>query len=197
MIEIVGMFPGDGRRLRRRTATGGCQRTGTHPAAPDDRCSTSRDDSVISRGDPRGPRSIRTANGLSAARGSVVWDGFPAIPFRGADPTRLRIYFGEQLSGNVLMPATDRSPRCPGCSSGAVPRVFRDQTLSLVTLRLVVNDVGEPYNIARPFGGSPLSVISNAAGSSGPMFGPTLGDLLQPGHRGGGPMQEGPGCSIW
>src|ERR1700735_2079901 len=30
MIDIVGMFPDDGRRLRRRTA-------------PDDRCSTSRD----------------------------------------------------------------------------------------------------------------------------------------------------------
>jgi hypothetical protein len=126
-----------GRRLRRRTAAGGCQRTGAQPASPDDRCSTSRDNSVTSRGDRRGPPSIRTANGSSAPRGSVVWDGFPAIPFRGADPTRLRIYFGEQQLRDVLMPATDRSPRHPGCSTNAMPRVFRNQFLSLVTLSFV------------------------------------------------------------
>jgi hypothetical protein len=131
------MFPGDGRRLRRRTVAGGCQRTGAQPAAPDDRCSTSRDDSVISRGGPRGPPSIRTANGSSAPRGSVVWDGFPAIPFRGADPTRLRFNFGEQPPRDVLVPATDRSPRCPGRSTSAMPRVFRNQFLSLVTLSFV------------------------------------------------------------
>ena len=26
---------------------------------------------------------------------------------------------------DVLMPASDRSPRCPGCSTGTMPRVFR------------------------------------------------------------------------
>ena len=103
-----------------------CQRTGGHPAATDDRCSTSRDNSVTSRGGPRGPPSIRTAYSSSAPRGSVVWDGFPAIPFRGADPTRLRFNFGEQLSRDVPMPATDRSPRRPGCSTSAMPRAFRD-----------------------------------------------------------------------
>src|SRR5271169_5710282 len=126
MIDIVGMFPGDGRRLRRRNGAGGVTALGGHPAATDDRCSTSRDKSVTSRGGPRGPPSIRTANGSSAPRASVVWDGFPAIPFRGADPTRLRIYFGEQLPRDVLMPATDRSPRRPGRSTSAMPRAFRD-----------------------------------------------------------------------
>ena len=74
---------------------------------------------------------------LQPLGGSVVWDGFPAIPFRGADPTRLRIYFGEQLPRDVLMPATDRSPRCSGGSTSAMPRVFRNQFLSLVTLSFV------------------------------------------------------------
>ena len=74
---------------------------------------------------------------LQPLGGSVVWDGFPAIRFRGADPTRLRIYFGEQLPRDVLMPATDRSPRCSGGSTSAMPRVFRNQFLSLVTLSFV------------------------------------------------------------
>src|ERR1700722_10503885 len=81
---------------------------------------------TLSPGDPRGPPSIRTANGSSAARGISVWDGFPAIPFRGADPTRLRFNFGEQLPRDVLMPVSDRSPRCSGCSTSAMPRGFRD-----------------------------------------------------------------------
>jgi hypothetical protein len=63
---------------------------------------------------------------VSAARGISVWDGFPAIPFRGADPTRLRIYFGEQPPRDVLMPAIDRSPSRPGRSTSAMPRAFRD-----------------------------------------------------------------------
>jgi hypothetical protein len=129
------MFPDDGRRVRRRIAARRVSALAATPAPPI--CSTSRDSSIISRGDPRGPPSIRTANGPSAPRGISVWDGFPAIPFRGADPTRLRIYFGEQQLRDVLMPATDRSPRHPGCSTNAMPRVFRNQFLSLVTLSFV------------------------------------------------------------
>jgi hypothetical protein len=84
MIDIVGMFPGDGRCLRRRTVAGGCQRTGAQPAAPDDRCSTSRDDSVISRGGPRGPPNIRTVNGSQPL--GDLWFGTGFLRFRFGAP---------------------------------------------------------------------------------------------------------------
>ena len=84
MIDIVGMFPGDGRCLRRRTVAGGCQRTGAQPAAPDDRCSTSRDDSVISRGDPRAPSVSEPPIALQPL--GDLWFGTGFLRFRFGAP---------------------------------------------------------------------------------------------------------------
>src|SRR5271154_5384969 len=117
MIGIVGMFPGDGRRLRRRTAAGGVSELAANPPPPMI-VARLRETTVSSH---EAARVVLQASeppmALQPLGGSVVWDGFPAIPFRGTDPTRLRIYFGEQPPRDVLMPATDRSPRRSGRSS--------------------------------------------------------------------------------
>src|SRR5271168_1585083 len=126
IIDIVAMFPGDGRHLRRRNGAGGVSElAATLP--PPMIVARHRGTTVSSHEATRVVlQGSEPPMALQPLGGSVVWDGFPAIPFRGADPTRLRIYFGEQLSRDVLMPATDRSPRRPGCSTRAMPRVFRD-----------------------------------------------------------------------
>ena len=73
----------------------------------------------------------------SAARGSWFGTGFLRFRFGAPILPGFAFNFGEQLPRDVLMPATDRSPRCPGCSTSAMPRAFRDQILSLVTLSFV------------------------------------------------------------